>query len=97
MAKIRRRVLISGRVQGVNFRYYTRVAARDIGVYGWVRNLPDGLVEAVFEGEQDRVEAAVAWCRQGSPHGKVDEVKIFEEPHRNEFSDFDVRYGGLAW
>ena len=94
MSKIRRRVLISGMVQGVNFRYYTKTAARNGGVFGWVRNLPDGRVEAVFEGDQEKVEALISWCHKGSPHGRVDEVKVLVEPHKGEFADFDVRYTG---
>jgi acylphosphatase len=97
MSKIRRRVLISGMVQGVNFRYYTKTAARNSGVYGWVRNLPDGRVEAVFEGDQEGVETMLSWCHKGSPHGRVDEVKVINEPHKGEFADFDVRYTGGSW
>jgi acylphosphatase len=97
MQKIRRRVIISGVVQGVNFRSYTRTAARSGGVYGWVRNLPDGRVEALFEGDQGKVEAMISWCHRGSPHGRVDEVKIFAEPHKGEFTDFDIRYTGGLW
>ena len=97
MTNIRRRVLISGIVQGVNFRYYTRNAARNCGVYGWVRNLPDGRVEAVFEGEQEKVENMISWCHKGSPHGRVDEVKVLVELHKGEFADFDVRYSGGLW
>jgi acylphosphatase len=98
MPKIRRRVLISGRVQGVNFRYYTRAAAREAGVYGWVRNLPDGRVEAVFEGDSENVESVVAWCHRGSPHGRVEDVLVHEEGWKGEFADFDVRYtGSFPW
>jgi acylphosphatase len=98
MSKIRRRVLISGRVQGVNFRYYTRAAARDAGVYGWVRNLPDGRVEAAFEGDSKNVESMVAWCRRGSPHGRVHDVQVHSEDYQGEFTDFDVRYDGpFSW
>jgi acylphosphatase len=98
MTKIRRRVLISGVVQGVSFRYYTRNAARNHDVYGWVRNLPDGKVEAVFEGEKENVEAMVVWCHTGPPHGRVDAVKVLDEPHKGEFTDFDVRhFGGSRW
>ena len=98
MAKIRRRVLISGLVQGVNFRYYTRAAARDSDVYGWVRNVPDGRVEALFEGEEEDVTKMIAWCHRGSPHGRVDQVKVHVEAYRGEFSDFEVAYfGGHYW
>jgi acylphosphatase len=90
MAKMRKRVLISGIVQGVSFRYYTRSAARKAGVYGWVRNLSDGRVEAVFEGEQASVETVVNWCELGPRGGRVDSVQVFDETHKGEFSDFDI-------
>lgn len=94
MSSVRRRVLISGLVQGVCFRAYTRRAAVDIGVYGWVRNMPDGRVEAVFEGDEARVTKMVAWCHRGSPHGRVDKVAVFDEIPTGEFPDFDIRYTG---
>jgi acylphosphatase len=95
---VRKRLLISGRVQGVAFRAYTRSAARKIGAYGWVRNLSDGRVEAVIEGEPDKVEALVQWCRKGPPSGRVDNVNIREEEPTREFSDFEIAYtGGDFW
>jgi acylphosphatase len=97
MSRIRRRVLISGRVQGVAFRAYTRSVARQTGVYGWVRNLPDGRVEAVFEGDQEKVESVVAWCRKGPPSGRVDDLQIYEEQPTGEFADFDITYSGSGY
>jgi acylphosphatase len=94
MSQVRRRVLISGVVQGVNFRAYTRRAAINAGVYGWVRNMPDGRVEAVFEGDEDRVNEVVAWCHRGSPHGRVEAVTVTKEAPTGEFRDFDIRYSG---
>jgi len=94
MTTIRRRVVISGRVQGVNFRYYTRAMARQVGAGGWVRNLPDGSVEAVIEGAPEVVDAVIAWCRKGAPASRVDELKVYEEPPTAEFTDFDIRYTG---
>jgi acylphosphatase len=78
---IRRRLIVRGRVQGVAFRYATRERARTLGVDGWVRNLPDGAVEAVLEGEPHRVEALMAFCRVGPPAARVDRVEEHaEEP-----------------
>ncbi len=94
MSNIRRRAVISGIVQGVAFRYYTRDVARATGVTGWVRNLPDGRVEAVFEGDADKVTAMINWCRKGPPSSRVDTVEVFEEPHRGEFPDFDIAFTG---
>jgi acylphosphatase len=93
MEKKRVHVLISGRVQGVFFRAYTRDTAVREGVQGWVRNVPDGRVEAVFEGDRDRVDRMVAWCRVGSPLGHVDGVEEWEEPYSGEFREFEIRYG----
>ncbi len=69
---------MSGRVQGVFFRDTCRRKARSAGVSGWVRNRPDGRVEAVFEGPPGAVEALVAWCREGPPQAVVEGVEIFE-------------------
>ena len=69
-------VIVSGRVQGVFIRAETREVARRLGVVGWVRNLPDGRVEAVFEGSRDAVEAMVNWCYQGSSGAQVTDVKV---------------------
>jgi acylphosphatase len=71
---IQTRVLVSGRVQGVGFREATRRAAERHGVAGWVRNLPDGRVEAVLEGAEDAVGAVVAWARSGPPAAEVADV-----------------------
>ena len=86
------RVFVSGRVQGVFYRAYTEKKAKELGVKGWVRNLPDGRVEAVFEGEDDAVEALVKWCYKGSPSAKVEKVEVIEEPYTGEFKDFTIRY-----
>ncbi len=67
-------MFVSGRVQGVFYRANTRDAARDRDVDGWVRNLDDGRVEAVFEGPRDAVEEMVEWCHTGSPSAVVDDV-----------------------
>ena len=76
---VRRRVVVSGQVQGVFFRDTCRREAARHGVAGWVRNCPDGTVEAVFEGPLDGVAAMVAWARRGPAHAVVDDVQTFEE------------------
>ena len=88
------RVLISGRVQGVFFRVFTRDAAIQRGVTGWVRNLVDGRVEAAFEGREEQVDQMVAWCQEGSPGSRVDRVEIHQEPYQGEFTSFEIRYRG---
>jgi acylphosphatase len=76
---IRRRVIVHGRVQGVFFRDSTRQRARSRGVGGWVRNNPDGTVEAAFEGEREDVEAMVRFCEQGPRGAVVERIEVFEE------------------
>jgi acylphosphatase len=76
---IRRRVRVHGRVQGVFFRDSTRERAREAGVQGWVRNLRDGSVEAVFEGEPREVSRLVDFCRAGPRLAAVERVEVFEE------------------
>ena len=77
---IRRRVLVSGLVQGVFFRDTCRRVATRAGVAGWVRNLPDGRVEAVFEGATEAVERMVAWAGQGPERARIDELSVTDEP-----------------
>ena len=86
----RARVVVSGFVQGVGFRYATRGRASSLGVAGWVRNRPDGRVEAVFEGDPERVESMVAWCRRGPAGADVDGVDVCWEAPAGE-SGFSVR------
>ena len=73
------RVRIHGRVQGVFFRAEARSRAESLGIAGWVRNAPDGNVEALLEGEPDRVDSMVEWCRRGPSGAQVTEVEVFEE------------------
>jgi acylphosphatase len=74
-------VVVTGRVQGVFFRHETSRRALATEVAGWVRNLPGGKVEAVFEGETEPVEAMIRWCRSGPPLARVKEVQVeWEEP-----------------
>ncbi|MFB6125234.1 MAG: acylphosphatase [Halanaeroarchaeum sp.] len=88
--RTRAHVFVTGTVQGVYYRANTRDAARDRGVDGWVKNLPDGRVEAVFEGDADDVEAMVEWCHTGSPAADVEDVAVeYESPASLE--GFDVR------
>ncbi len=92
MSYVRKRVIISGLVQGVAFRHYTREMARKIGVTGWVRNLADGTVEAVFEGDPESVMEAVNWCHNGPPASNVDDVRVMDEPYTGEFASFTVEF-----
>ena len=78
------RVRISGRVQGVGFRWATLQRAQSRDVAGWVRNNADGSVEAAFEGEPDAVDALVAWCRRGPSGARVDDVTVEQEAPNGE-------------
>ncbi len=86
----RHHLWISGRVQGVFFRANTAKQARSLGLTGWVRNLPDGRVETVFEGDGPAVEAMLAWCRTGQPPARVDRVEVAEEQPGAGYADFTI-------
>ena len=89
---VRKRLVIHGRVQGVFYRASTQEKAREIGVAGWVRNRPDGTVEAVVEGSPDAVTRLVEWCRKGPPHARVDEIDIRDETPQGMVPPFSARY-----
>jgi acylphosphatase len=91
-SNVRAQVIISGRVQGVFFRAETQQAALRLGVCGWVRNRPEGTVEAVFEGDSQLVEKAIEWCWKGSPMARVADVKVQMQDYTGEFDDFSVTY-----
>ena len=85
-------VLISGRVQGVFYRARTRDQALARGLTGWVRNLPDGRVAAVFEGDREKIDSMLAWCREGPSYAAVDEVLTDWQPYQGEFQGFSITY-----
>ena len=84
--------IVSGRVQGVFFRKYTWEQGNKLKLVGWVRNLPDGSVETVFEGDKKTVEQMLAWLYKGSPLSKVTGVLSNEEKPADEFTEFTIRY-----
>lgn len=89
---IRRRVVVSGRVQGVAFRAHAKSAAQKLGAKGWVRNCPDGSVESVIEGMPEIVYSLIAWFQKGSPFSRVDSIKVSEEKPSGEFNDFEITF-----
>jgi acylphosphatase len=90
--KVRAHVIVSGRVQGVYFRSATREEAAMRGIRGWVRNLPDGRVEAVFEGEKEIVDQMLDFCQSGPANAKVSSVEVTWADYTGEFKDFFIRY-----
>jgi len=86
----RAHVFVSGRVQGVFFRSGTLDEARYLKLTGWVKNTPDGRVEAVFEGPKDKVTKMVNWCSRGPPGSEVTDVKTDWEQPTNEFDRFSI-------
>lgn len=88
----RAHIFIEGRVQGVGFRYFTKTNARELGVDGWVKNLPDGRVEAVFEGERNAVEELVDRCRKGPRSARVADLQVEWSEPSQEYDSFRVAY-----
>jgi acylphosphatase len=88
---IARRYVVSGRVQGVGFRFFTEAAAMREGVHGWVRNLPNGSVEARIEGDAEAVERVEAAIRRGPSSSRVDDVTVEEEAPTGRATGFSVR------
>lgn len=90
--KVRAHVVVSGRVQGIFFRSKTQEKAKELGVFGWVKNLSEGRVEAVFEGEKPQVEEILKWAKKGPPGAIVSDLNVIWEEYRGEFSNFEIRY-----
>jgi acylphosphatase len=84
--------IVTGRVQGVSFRYYTVQRARQLGVVGWVRNRQDGSVEVVAEATTSQLESLLAFLHTGSPASKVQSVEIEWRPPTDDYANFDVHY-----
>ena len=93
MEKGRVHIIISGIVQGVFYRASTCDTALRLGLKGWVRNMPDGKVEAVFEGPKDKIEKALEWCHEGPPGARVTDIDEKWDDYTGEFNSFEVRYG----
>ena len=91
MTTTRAHLWISGQVQGVNFRYYTRQHALRLGLTGWVRNLWDGRVEVLLEGEEAAVRQMVEWCHTGPPAAYVVGVEIEWESPSGTLKNFDIQ------
>lgn len=86
------KVKIYGLVQGVFFRANTKRRANKANINGYIKNMRDGAVEAVFEGEDKAVDRLIDWCKKGPEEARVDKVEVNEEPYVEEFEDFKIRY-----
>jgi acylphosphatase len=84
-------LLVSGRVQGVSYRAHTRRKAQQLGLVGWVRNLPDGRVEALATGPREGLLALVAWCHEGPEHARVTDVQAEWSDRDAPFPSFEIR------
>ena len=87
----RAHILVKGLVQGVFFRANTQKMAAELGLNGWVKNTSDGEVEAVFEGEEEKINKILEWAKRGPPAAKVDGLDIEREKYKGEFKNFEVR------
>jgi acylphosphatase len=92
MVNQRVRVFVQGKVQGVFFRQALKVKSKQNNIFGWVKNLVDGRVEAVLEGDEEDINNLVEWCHGGPANARVEDVEIRNEKFTNEFSKFDVLY-----
>ncbi|MEM2175570.1 MAG: acylphosphatase [Candidatus Micrarchaeia archaeon] len=81
---------IEGKVQGVNFRWNTKIKAEKLGIRGWVRNLADGRVEVVAEGSEENIKEFIKFLKKGPPKAKVEKIEINEENPKNEFESFSI-------
>ena len=88
---VRARLLISGIVQGVGYRWSCNREARSLGLTGWVRNLPDGRVEAVAQGTREQVERLIKWCYRGPSEAQVSDIAVTYEDALEDFKDFGIR------
>jgi acylphosphatase len=88
----RAHAIFRGRVQGVFFRANAEKKAVELGLTGWVRNLPDGTVEAVFEGPRETIEKAIEWCKSSQPHAQVTGADVDWEEFEGKYSSFNIRY-----
>ena len=86
-------IFVSGLVQGVFFRSETENKAKELDLFGWVRNLADDRVEILAEGEKEKLEKLIEWTKKGSDSAKVDGLEIDWQEYKGEFRDFETRYG----
>ena len=91
MGIVRYKIVVSGRVQGVGYRMSAQHIADELGLFGWVKNLADGRVEIVAEGEAETLQQLVKWTQQGPSFAKVSQINVDQSPASGEFDDFSIR------
>ncbi len=94
-AAARVHLVVSGRVQGVFYRRFAQAEARELGLTGWAQNIGYGRVEIVCEGEKEKVEQFVEWCKQGPPLAKIENVEVEYGEYQGKCNDFEIREFGL--
>lgn len=92
MRKVRVHIFVSGKVQGVFYRDTAKKEAKKLEIFGWIKNLSDGRVEAVFEGDEEKVESMISWAKKGPVLAQVKDVQIQREEYKKEFNDFKIVY-----
>lgn len=92
MRKTRVHIFVSGLVQGVFFRHFTKKTADRLNLKGWVRNLDDGRVEILAEGDEEGIKELIRWAKKGSPASRVENIEAEYEDYKGEFNSFEVRY-----
>lgn len=92
MSKQRVRLYVTGKVQGVFFRQTLKVMAKKNDIFGWVKNLKDGRVEAVLEGDEENIDRLIEWAHGGPANARVENVEMYNEKFTREFLKFDVLY-----
>lgn len=89
---MKKHIFISGRVQGVGFRHFTRKNAESLGVTGWVKNLSDGRVEAVFQGDEEQVDKLIQKCKKGPKSSYVKDIEVNKETGDKDYDEFSVEF-----
>ena len=92
MSNQRIRIIVTGKVQGVFFRQSLKIKAKKNEIFGWVKNLKDGRVEAILEGDEEKINKIIEWAHGGPANARVEDVEIYNEKFIGEFSKFDVLY-----
>jgi acylphosphatase len=92
MSNQRIRIIVTGKVQGVFFRQSLKIKAKKNEIFGWVKNLKDGRVEAILEGDEEKINRIIEWAHGGPANARVEDVEIQNEKFIGEFSKFDVLY-----